>query len=58
MICHPTGMIGQWRSPITSLACCPVSETVKVKECRIIYRRAGSAQPKGYAAAATVTPTL
>jgi hypothetical protein len=34
------------------------AETVKVKECRIIYRRAGSANPKGYAGAATLTPTL
>jgi hypothetical protein len=34
------------------------AETVKVKECRIIYRRAGSAKPKGYAGAATLTPTL
>jgi len=34
------------------------AETVKVKECRIIYRRAGSAQPKGYAGSATLTPTL
>jgi len=34
------------------------AETVKVKECRIIYKRIGSAQPKGYAGAATLTPTL
>jgi hypothetical protein len=34
------------------------AETVKVKECRIIYRRSGSAKPKGYAGAATLTPTL
>jgi hypothetical protein len=34
------------------------AETVKVKECRIIYRRAGSAKPKGYAGAATLTPAL
>ena len=34
------------------------AETVKVKECRIIYRRSGSAKPKGYAGTATLTPTL
>ena len=34
------------------------AETVKVKECRIIYRRADSAKPAGYAVAATLTPTL
>ena len=34
------------------------AETVKVKECRIIYRRAGSAKPNGYAEAATLTPKL
>jgi hypothetical protein len=34
------------------------AETVKVKECRIIYRRAGSAKPKDYAGAATLTPTF
>ena len=34
------------------------AETVKVKECRIIYRRACSAKPKDYAGAATLTPTL
>jgi hypothetical protein len=34
------------------------AETVKVKECRIIYRRAGTAKPNGYAGAATLTPTL
>src|ERR1017187_1735953 len=34
------------------------AETVKVKECRIIYRRAGSTKPKDYARAATLTPTL
>ena len=34
------------------------AETVKVKEYRIIYRRAGSLSPKGYATAATLTPTL
>ena len=34
------------------------AETVKVKECRIIYRRAGPAKPKAYAGAATLTPTL
>ena len=34
------------------------AETVKVKECRIIYRRADSSKPKEYAAAATSTPTL
>jgi hypothetical protein len=34
------------------------AETVKVKECRIIYRRAGFAQPKGYCGTATLTPTL
>ncbi len=34
------------------------AETVKVKECRIIYRRAGSASPKGYASASALTPTL
>jgi hypothetical protein len=34
------------------------AETVKVKECRIIYRRAGSAKPIGYAEAATLTPSL
>ncbi len=34
------------------------AETLKVKECRIIYRRAGSAKPKDYAGAATLTPTL
>jgi hypothetical protein len=33
------------------------AETVKVKECRIIYRRACSAKPKGYAEAATLTPS-
>jgi hypothetical protein len=34
------------------------AETVKVKECRIIYRRVGSLQPKDYAVAATLTPAL
>ena len=34
------------------------AETVKVKECRIIYRRSDCAKPKGYARAATLTPTL
>jgi hypothetical protein len=34
------------------------AETVKVKECRIIYRRADSAKPKGYAGAATLTPNF
>jgi hypothetical protein len=34
------------------------AETVKVKECRIIYRRASPTKPKGYAGAATLTPTL
>jgi hypothetical protein len=34
------------------------AETVKVKECRIIYRRTDSAKPTGYAGAATLTPTL
>ena len=38
--------------------CRSEAETVKVKECRIIYRRSGSAKPKGYAGAATLTPTL
>jgi hypothetical protein len=33
------------------------AETVKVKECRIIYRRSGAAKPKGYAEPATITPT-
>jgi hypothetical protein len=34
------------------------TDTVKVKECRIIYRRTGSATAKGYASTATVTPNL
>ena len=34
------------------------AETLKVKECRIIYRRAGSAKPKDYAKAATLTPAF
>jgi hypothetical protein len=34
------------------------AETVKVKECRIIYRRADSAKPKDYAGIPTLTPTL
>jgi hypothetical protein len=34
------------------------AETVKVKECRIIYRRAGCTKPKDYAGAATLTPAL
>ena len=34
------------------------AETVKVKECRIIYRRVGSLQPKDYAVATTLTPAL
>jgi hypothetical protein len=34
------------------------AETVKVKECRIIYRRTDSVKSKGYSAAATLTPTL
>jgi hypothetical protein len=34
------------------------AETVKVKECRIIYRRTGSAKPKDYAGAAALTPSL
>jgi hypothetical protein len=33
------------------------AETVKVKECRIIYRRTECAKPKGYAEAGTLTPT-
>jgi hypothetical protein len=32
------------------------AETVKVTECRIIYRRSGSAKPKGYAEAAALSP--
>lgn len=34
------------------------AETVKIKECRIIYKRADFAKPKGYCRAATLTPTL
>jgi hypothetical protein len=34
------------------------AETVKVKECRIIYKRTGSANPNGYAGATTLTPAL
>jgi hypothetical protein len=34
------------------------AETVKVKECRIIYKRRGSTTPTGYAGAPTLTPTL
>jgi hypothetical protein len=33
------------------------ADLVKIKECRIIYRRAGGPE-KGYAVAATLTPTL
>jgi hypothetical protein len=34
------------------------AETVKVKECRIIYRRVGTMKPKDYAVATTLTPAL
>ncbi len=34
------------------------AETVKVKECRIIYRRVGTLKPKDYAVATTLTPAL
>jgi hypothetical protein len=34
------------------------AETVKVKECRIIYRRTNSGKVDGYATATTLTPTL
>jgi hypothetical protein len=34
------------------------AETTKVKECRIIYRRVGSAKLKDYAATTTLTPAL
>jgi hypothetical protein len=34
------------------------AETVKVKECRIIYRRVGATKSKDYAATTTLTPPL
>lgn len=34
------------------------AETLKVKECRIIYRRAGCTEPKGYCESTTLTPRL
>jgi hypothetical protein len=34
------------------------AETVKVKECRIVYRRTSSGTADGYATATTLTPTL
>jgi hypothetical protein len=34
------------------------AETVKVKECRILYTRANSAKPKGYSQATALTPTF
>ena len=34
------------------------AETVKVKECRIIYRRTGAANLRDYAASTTLTPAL
>jgi hypothetical protein len=34
------------------------AETVKVKECRIIYRRTDCPKPKGYSKASILTPSL